>query len=140
LILAAVAIIVALLFFAIVWLLRRLPAPDWNLSFSANAHLASSPSASRGPDNGGHSERIFSMALVEKIVLVSLVSIIFAQILPDIRSTNTQLIIGMAILITINTALSHGLVRLGIRWGAMIVEFLVMAMFCYPGTTGRSTW
>jgi hypothetical protein len=57
------------------------------------------------------------MALVEKIVLVSLVSIIFAQVLPDVRATNTQIIIGVAVIITINTALSHGLVRLGIHWG-----------------------
>jgi hypothetical protein len=105
-----------------------LPAADWNLSFSADAHVPSSSSASGGTNIGSHSEGIFNMALVEKIVLVSLVSIIFAQILPGVRSTNTQLIIGMAILITINTALSHGLARLGIRWGAMIVEFTVMAM------------
>jgi hypothetical protein len=128
LILAALAIIVALLFFAIVWLLRRLPAADWNLSFSADAHLALSSSASGGSDNASHSERIFSMALVEKIVLVSLVTIIFSQILPGVRATNTQIIIGVAVIIIINSALSHGLVRLGIRWGAMIVEFLVMAI------------
>ena len=56
-------------------------------------------------------ENFFNNALVEKIVLVSLLSIIFAQVLPEVRSTNLQLAIGMAILIMINTALSHWLAR-----------------------------
>ncbi|HWQ50121.1 MAG TPA: hypothetical protein VN414_14480 [Methanosarcina sp.] len=74
------------------------------------------------------SKRFFDNALIEKIVLVSLLSIIFAQILPEVRSTNLQLAIGMAIIIIINTALSHWLARRGTYWRSIIREFIVMTM------------
>jgi len=73
-------------------------------------------------------ERFFNNALVEKIVLVSLLSIIFAQVLPGVRSTNLQLAIGMAIIIIINTALSHWLAKHGTHWRSIIREFIVMTM------------
>ena len=61
-------------------------------------------------------------------MLVSLLSIIFAQILPGVRSTNLQLAIGMAILIIINTALSHWFARRGTHWRSIIQEFIAMSM------------
>jgi hypothetical protein len=73
-------------------------------------------------------KRFFDNSLVEKIVLVSLLSIIFAQILPEVRSTNLQLAIGMAIIIIINTALSHWLARRGTHWRSIIREFIVMTI------------
>ena len=73
-------------------------------------------------------ERFFNNALLEKTVLVSLLSIIFAQVLPEVRSSNLQLAIGMAILIIINTALSHWLARRGTHWKSIIREFIVMTI------------
>ncbi len=66
------------------------------------------------------------MALVEKFVLVSLVGIIFAQVLPDMRATGIEIAVGAAILIMINTVLTQWLVRTGIGWAATLREFIVM--------------
>ncbi len=66
------------------------------------------------------------MALVEKFVLVSLVGIIFAQVLPDVRATGIEITVGVAILIAINTAFTHWLVRRGMGWAAALREFMVM--------------
>lgn len=74
------------------------------------------------------SKKFFDNALFEKIMLVSLLSIIFAQILPGVMSTNLQLAIGMAILIIINTALSHWFARRGTHWRSIIQEFIAMSM------------
>jgi hypothetical protein len=66
--------------------------------------------------------------LIEKIVLVSLLSIIFAQILPDVRANDFQLAIGVSILIIINTELSQWLARRGTQWKSIIQEFIVMSI------------
>ena len=72
--------------------------------------------------------RIVDAALVEKIVLITLVSISFAQVLPDVQSSNLQLAIGVALVVTINTALSHWLARRGFGWAFALRQFMVMAV------------
>ena len=70
--------------------------------------------------------RYFSRALVEKIALVSLVGIIFAQILPDIRATSIEIAIGGTILLLISTAVSQLISRRGVSWAATWVGFIVI--------------
>jgi hypothetical protein len=65
--------------------------------------------------------------LIEKIVLVSLLSIIFAQILPGVRANDVQIAFGMSILIVINTELSQWLARRGTQWKSIVREFIVMS-------------
>jgi heme/copper-type cytochrome/quinol oxidase subunit 4 len=62
------------------------------------------------------------------VVLVSLVSIIFAQILPDLQATNLQLAIGIAFVIILNTVVSHWLARRGTEFRHVLVQFVVMAV------------
>lgn len=124
----------ALFLLGMAWaLLRDLPPMKPGLSF------ASDPVSITQIDKSGQkieissstlnsTKRFFNNALVEKIVLVSLLSIIFAQILPEVRSTNLQLTIGMAIIIIINTALSYWLARRGTHWRSIIREFIVMTI------------
>lgn len=73
------------------------------------------------------SESFTNGALIEKIVLVSLLSIIFAQVLPTVKASNIQIAIGIAILVVINTALSHWLARRGNGWRSILWEFVVMS-------------
>lgn len=124
----------ALFLLVMAWaLLRDLPPMKPGLSF------ASDPVSITQIDKSGQkieissstlnsTKRFFNNALVEKIVLVSLLSMIFAQILPEVRSTNLQLTIGMAIIIIINTALSYWLARRGTHWRSIIREFIVMTI------------
>ncbi|RXA21764.1 hypothetical protein EQO05_00505 [Methanosarcina sp. MSH10X1] len=115
------------------WLLRDLP--PMRSGFSVAADPISGARKERHGQGietnlqvADSSERFFNNALFEKIVLVSLLSIIFAQILPGVRSTNLQLALGMAILIIINTALSHWLARRGTHWKSIIQEFVIMSL------------
>ncbi len=115
------------------WLLRDMPPMRPGFSITADpVPVTSKDISGQGIRNSllelNSSERFFNNALIEKIVLVSLLSIIFAQVLPEVKSSNLQLAIGMAILIIINTALSHWLARRGTHWSSIIREFIVMTL------------
>lgn len=115
------------------WLIRDLPPPS--PGFSITAHHAAfrfdGPRAAILRDNYT-SERFFDNfihhELIEKIMLVSLLSIIFAQVLPEIRANDVQIAIGVAILIMINTELSQWLARRGTHWKSIAREFIVMSI------------
>lgn len=109
------------------WLIRDLPSTSPGLAIKAIpvAHARLTPSEAETVNKPR--ERLINSAIIEKIVLISLITIIFAQILPGVRASNLQLATGMAILIIINTALSHWLVRKGRHWNSIIREFIVMS-------------
>lgn len=73
-------------------------------------------------------ERLINKQVIEKVVLISLITIIFAQILPGVQSNNVQITIGVAIFVVINTALSHWLSRRGKQWKSIVQEFIVMSL------------
>ena len=92
---------------------------------------------------------IVDAALFEKIALVALVSLIFAQVLPDVQASTLQLAIGVAVIVTVNTALSHWLARRGVGLIPATQHFVAMAgvnagycsrssPWCYPAWVGRS--
>ena len=54
---AVLALFVALIIIAAWWLIRRLPATDWSLTFSADAHLSSSERANANVYTGTQTER-----------------------------------------------------------------------------------
>lgn len=74
------------------------------------------------------SHRFIDIALIEKIALVSLLSIIFAQVVPSVKASDIQIAIGVTLLIIINTALSHWLSRRGSGWKSLLQEFVVMTL------------
>jgi hypothetical protein len=65
-------------------------------------------------------ERILDMALVEKTVLIALLTFIFAQVLPDVRDSAWILVACVAIVVLANTVLIQLLARLGL--GRMSTE------------------
>ncbi|MDQ1251461.1 MAG: hypothetical protein QG646_564 [Euryarchaeota archaeon] len=115
------------------WLLRDLPPMRPGFSIAADpASVISKDISGPGIENSlpelNSSEYSFNNSLIEKIVLVSLLSIIFAQVLPEVRSSNLQLATGIALLIVINTALSHWLAMRGTHLKSIIREFIVMSI------------
>ena len=67
--------------------------------------------------------RLVDWKLFEKIALVSLVSIIFAQMLPSATASGLQMTIGVALLIVGNTVVSEWLSRRGIGWTTVVRQF-----------------
>lgn len=100
----------------------RIPAPDWPATVSVDRHLPDLPM--RDDESAG----FFNAVLVEKVMLLTLLGVIFAQILPDVRSGNVGIAIGIAILVTANAAVSQGLRRRGRSWETTISQFGGMLM------------
>jgi hypothetical protein len=106
---------------------RRLPAADHPPSLVVD----SAPPESTTPTAAFQFQSIrnlFDAALLEKFILVSLVSIIFAQILPGVEATAVELSLAVAYLIVTNTIVSEWLARRGVGWASAAREFVVMAV------------
>lgn len=124
---------VALMIGAAWWLLRDLP--PMKPGFSIVAHHATfvfDKSVALNVKDNYSSKRFFDdfihHELIEKIVLISLLSIIFAQILPEVRANDIHIAIGVSALIAINTELSQWLARRGKQWKSILIEFMVMSI------------
>ncbi|WP_406656737.1 hypothetical protein V7O62_12860 [Methanolobus sp. ZRKC2] len=111
-----------------VWLiLKGMPKPQKGFSIAAD------PIPSNIVNYGIYYSKdtrrpIFNRELFEKVLLVSLLSIIFAQVLPGVQATNAQIAIAVTFVIIVNTALSHWFARRGTHWESIIREFAIMSV------------
>jgi hypothetical protein len=108
------------------WLLRKLPPADWSLSFDADSHQDEDTGYEETRTIKPASSHFFNVVLIEKIVLVSLVSIIFGQVLPGRVGNDLQLVVGVGFIIILNTVISHWLARRGREWHHTLTQFIVM--------------
>jgi hypothetical protein len=103
-ILAAVVILVLLAVLRrVVW--PRVPQPDYAWRVAADPIPAEIADPAQRDAWIARHRTLFDWRLLEKIVLVGFVCVIFAQILPDVDSTNIEIFIGTAVLITIDSLL-----------------------------------
>ncbi len=105
---ALMIVVAALVAVAIRAALGRAPEPDWTLTFDVDAHLPP-------PDTtGGVGRRpLLSWYTAEKVALMGLLWIIFAQVLPGTESDPWQIIVGVAVIVVANAAWSQWLI---VRW------------------------
>lgn len=104
--------------------LRYLPPPDHATTFDAAAL------AGRSHDIEGRlrsSERVISPQLVDKIVLVSLIGIAYAEFLPDVHANVIQLTLGVSALVVASAVVTERLARNGVPWRSPAAEY---AMLC----------
>lgn len=109
------------------WFVRRwLPPADHVPSLGVDAHRSEfSADQVRGAITR-EASRILDAALVEKIVLIALVSVSFAHVLPDVSAGDLVLAIDMALIVTINATLSHWLARRGVGWVFTFRQFVLL--------------
>jgi hypothetical protein len=126
--LALLVLIVGLVILARWLVVAKLPPADWGFTLSADAHgLGVTPAQVLAAQQRA-AQRFFSGALLEKVVLVALVTIIFAEVLPTVHVQPLPLASGVALIIIANTVVSQWLVKRGVDWQSSLREFLVMAM------------
>ena len=106
------------------WLVRpRLSPPDWRLRVAADpvpAQVATWQQRAAWQATHG---RVLSAATLEKVVLVGLISIIYAEVLPDLDATVTGLFAGLAVLVVANAAVTLALARGGRGTNRALVAF-----------------
>jgi hypothetical protein len=124
----ALAVVVLILVAAWQFGKRRLPPADRPLSFDADAQQPAFTTEQVRSAVTSEASHIVDAALVEKVVLITLVSVCFAQVLPGVQASDLQLAIGVAFIITVNTALSHWLARRGFGWAFALWQFIVLAV------------
>jgi hypothetical protein len=120
-------VLVVLILAGIIWLLaRRLPTADRRLALSADAYQPTFTTDQVRHAIVEERRHIVDTALAEKIVLITLICVIFAQILPGVIATTLQVTIGIALVVIINTALSHWLARRGFGWAFSLWQSIVL--------------
>jgi hypothetical protein len=118
---------IALLLVAAWWFLRRQLRPaDRKLALDADAYQPAFTNEQVRDAVASEAGRVVDTALVEKIVLVSLVSLIFAQVLPGVQSSDLQLMLSAGYVVVVNAALSHWLARRGFGWAFTLRQFIVL--------------
>ncbi len=103
--------------------LRAAPPADWRASVDVDAHPEST--------NLGATPfvpALFSWDLLEKVVLSSLISIIFAQVLPGTDATPLQMTFAVAFLVVANGAVTQWLSTHGHSWSSTLRAFVGMAL------------
>jgi hypothetical protein len=111
------------------WLIvTLLPPADWRFSFDVDAHGRDISRTEAEAERRDDARVLFTAGLTEKIALVSILTIIFALILPNARTGAPQIAAGVATVILANTVITEWLVRSGVRWRSSVTEFAVMAV------------
>lgn len=120
--------ITIMVFAGVKLLLRKLPSPDWKLHFDVDKNL----------DNNKlkivHKPARISWGnkeLVEKVIMVSLISIIFTQMLPHVETTGLRVVFLVLTLVLSNTIINNWLVGGGLKWESVGKEFIVMGLVNY---------
>jgi len=102
---------------------RDLPAPDWKFGFDVDRTLETKQIA---PAPDPEWQPLVSWYMFEKIALVSMVSTIFALVLPDNDVSVFRVAIPVAFVIAVNSFVSTWLARRGRTLESMAAEFVVM--------------
>jgi hypothetical protein len=106
------------------WLLtRRLPPADRPFTLGADSQQPAVDKIAIRRRRDRMAETFFDRELVEKIVLVALVSVIFAQMLPGEDLSPMGIAFGVGVVILVNTAVSEWFIRRGQRWGSVLRQF-----------------
>jgi hypothetical protein len=118
--LAVLAVAIALL---TRWILRTSPPPDWPASVDVDRHPASTR-VGTDPEATTWVE----WDLAEKAVLASLVTIIFAQVIPGTDASPLQILWTVSIVVVANAAVSHWLGTRGRSWATTGSQFGAMLL------------
>jgi hypothetical protein len=112
---------------AVRWLIvHRLPPADHPFTLDADRHQPMVDGDAIDRERRHIAERVVSLELLEKVVLIGLVSIIFSRMLPGADPAALDILLGVALVVVVNTVISSLIVQAGERPSGAIKQFLVM--------------
>jgi hypothetical protein len=120
---ALMAGVVGLVVVGVKRLRTRLPAPDWSFTFDVDQHIDRTASVRSDERSALHVPLLF-----EKVALTALISVIFAQLIPDSDASPLQITVAVTILVVTSSAISHWLTRRGVSWSTTAREFGAMIL------------
>jgi len=108
------------------WLiLNRLPPADHPFTVDADRHQPMVDGDAIDRERRRIFERVLDRELVEKIVLIGLVSFIFSRMLPGADPAAIDILVAVAVLVVVNTVVSSVLIRRGDYPHGAIRQFAV---------------
>jgi hypothetical protein len=122
-----VLVLAAALYFVARALARRLPPAEHPLTFAVDAPVESDALSMESRHEHEEPGRFFSSALMEKIVLVAFLGTSLSQFSPELEASAPQFSIGIAVLVVLNSLLSHWLALQGRPWSSTAVTFVVLS-------------
>jgi hypothetical protein len=123
-----VAVVLAVLVVAVIlWrvVVPRLPPADHAFTLDADAHQPMVGGDAIDRERRRIAERFVALELLEKVVLIGLVSVIFSRMLPGADPTAIDILAGVAVVVVLNTLISSILVRRRERPSGAIQNFAV---------------
>ena len=121
---ALIALLVIGLVFLIRYLRRTLPPPDWSLRFDANKSLEYQQQSELPVQR----PKVLSWYMFEKIALVTMVSTIFALVLPGEGVSVIRVAIPVAFVILVSAFVGYWVAGRGHSWSTTVREFDAMAI------------
>jgi hypothetical protein len=120
----AVLIVAAVVLALVLWyaVRPRLRPTDWSFKI-ATEPLPEDMDTAEEQAAWRASTRLFTLVTLEKVVLVGLLSVLFAQILPGIRSSEVQLLMGTTVLVVVNAAIVLVAARRAVTTSSLVVAF-----------------
>jgi hypothetical protein len=126
-VLVAIIVAVVVLLVAAWWFItRRLPPADHPPTIDADVPPNPVDPLAIDRERRRIAEHLFDRELLEKVVLLSLISIIFGRMLPGVEATPLETAIGITLVIVVSTAISEAMVRRGRGWDTMALQFGTM--------------
>ncbi|HEX6474048.1 MAG TPA: hypothetical protein VF114_03035, partial [Candidatus Limnocylindria bacterium] len=124
LVVVGAVVLVAVLAVVAWWVItRRLPPADRPFTVDADAQQPAVDETAIRQRRGRMAQTFIDRELIEKFVLVALVSVIFGRMLPGVEESPVGVAIGVGVVILVNTAVSEYLIRRGHRWGSILHQF-----------------
>jgi hypothetical protein len=110
---------------AVLWFVvrPRLPEPDWALRMSPDPLPEEMDTAAERAAWRADATRVRSGVTTEKVVLVGLLSVVFAQTVPGVNASNLELFIGTGAFVVVNAALVLAAARRSFSIESLLVAF-----------------
>src|SRR6476469_1813501 len=120
-----VAVVVALVVAARWVILHRLPPADHPFTLDADVHQPMVEGDAIDRERRHIVEHVVSLELLEKVVLTGLVTFIFSRMLPGADPAAIDIIVGVGVVVVLDTLISRLLILRGDRPHGAILQFAV---------------
>ncbi|MCU1689187.1 MAG: hypothetical protein JWN20_1115 [Jatrophihabitantaceae bacterium] len=109
------------------WAMKHiLPRPDWALRLKADPIPTEVDDADKRDRYRAAMWKVLSWRTTEKIALVTLITIVFAAILPNVDATPTQILMGAAVFVVLNSMAGLSLSRRSWSLQVGVLQFFVV--------------
>lgn len=133
-----VAIVALVVVGRVVW--ARLPERDWSIRFDVDKPTGAEGALLRtGDADLDETGPALRWPIFEKIALISLVGLVFSQML-GVNLSNWQVLPATTLAVVVNASISQWFVRKGSEWGNLGESFVVLAALNTVLLTIYATW